>query len=104
MSAPRIFLLSPAHYGRKRASILLNERAGFPLAERLRSAGVSLGEAFSFLSGLYFRGKLTYADRFARPPHGNIGVQVITTDSGLMRADTGINNDDLRRFAAVDIS
>ena len=100
----RIFLLSPAHCGGKRADILLNQRGSFPLAVRLRSAGVTLGEAFSFLSGLYFRGKLTYADRFARPPDGNIGVQVITTDRGLMPAGTEISNEDLRRFAAVDIS
>jgi hypothetical protein len=100
----RIFLLSPAHCGGKRAEILLNQRASFPLAVRLRSAGVTLGEAFSFLSGLYFRGKLTYADRFTRPPHGNLGVQVITTDRGLMPPGTEISNEDLRRFAAVDIS
>jgi hypothetical protein len=100
----RIFLLSPAHCGGKRADILLNQRASFPLAVRLRSAGVTLGEAFSFLSGLYFRGKLTYADRFARPPRGNTGVQVITTDRGLLPAGTEISNEDLRRFAAVDIS
>jgi hypothetical protein len=100
----RIFLLSPAHCGGKRAEILLNGRASFPLAVRLRSAGATLGEAFSFLSGLYFRGKLTYADRFARPPDGNMGVQVITTDRGLMPAGSEISNDDLRRFAAIDIS
>ena len=100
----RVFLLSPAHCGGKRAEILLNQRASFPLAVRLRSAGVTLGEAFSFLSGLYFRGKLTYADRFARPPHGNPGVQIITTDRGLMPAGTEISNDDLRSFAAIDIS
>jgi hypothetical protein len=100
----RIFLLSPAHCGGKRAEILLNQRATFPLAVRLRSAGVTVGEAFSFLSGLYFRGKLTYARRFARPPDGNTGVQVITTDRGLMPAGTEIRYDDLRRFAAVDIN
>ncbi len=100
----RIFLLSPAHCGGKRAEILLNRRASFPLAVRLRSAGVTLGEAFSFLSGLYFRGKLTYADRFARPPQGNTGVQVITTDRGLVPPGTDISDDDLRRFAETDIS
>jgi hypothetical protein len=100
----RVFLLSPAHCGGKRAAILLNQGASFPLAVRLRSAGVTLGEAFSFLSGLYFRGKLTYADRFARPPRGSTGVQVITTDRGLMSAGTEISNQDLRRFAEIDIS
>jgi len=101
----RIFLLSPAHCGGKRAELLLNERAAFPLAVRLRSsAGATLGEAFSFLSGLYFRGKLAYAYRFARPPGANAGVRVITTDRGLMDAGTEINTEDLRRFGTVDIS
>jgi hypothetical protein len=103
MTARRIFLLSPAHCGGKRAAILLNERATFPLAQQLRSAGLPLGEAFSFLSGLYFRGKLTYAGRFARPPAGEPGVQVITTDRGLLPADTAIGVRDLRKFGTVDI-
>jgi hypothetical protein len=103
MTAPRIFLLSPAHCGGKRAAVLLNERAAFPLAQRLRSAGLPLGEAFSFLSGLYFRGKLTYAGRFARPPEGQSGVQIITTDRGLLAADTAIGVRDLRAFGTVDI-
>ena len=91
MARLRIFLLSPAHCGGKRAQILLNERATFPLAERLRSPpGVTLGEAFSFLSGLYFRGKLAYAERFARPPAGERGVQIITTDRGLLAADAAV--------------
>ena len=41
----------------------------FPLARALRSGeGAPVGEVFSFLSGLYFRGKLAYAEAFARPP------------------------------------
>jgi hypothetical protein len=104
MARLRIFLLSPAHCGGKRAQILLNERATFPLAQRLRSSpGVTLGEAFSFLSGLYFRGKLAYADRFSRPPTGERGVQVITTDRGLLAADALVGSRDLRDFGTVDI-
>jgi hypothetical protein len=103
MTALRIFLLSPAHCGGKRAAVLLNEHATFPLAQRLRSADVTLGEAFSFLSGLYFRGKLTYAGRFARPPAEQSGVQVITTDRGLLPAETPIGAGDLRAFGTVDI-
>lgn len=101
----RIFLLSPAHCGGKRAQVLLNERATFPLAVRLRSTpGVTLGEAFSFLSGLYFRGKLAYAERFSRPPGGAPGVQVITTDRGLLTGDAPVDAAELRRFGTVDIS
>jgi hypothetical protein len=104
MPPPRIFLLSPAHCGGKRAELLLNERAAFPLAVRLRSPpGITLGEAFTFLSGLYFRGKLAYADRFARPPDGEPGVQIITTDRGLLPADVMITARDLREFGGVDI-
>jgi hypothetical protein len=103
MTPLRIFLLSPAHCGGKRAAILLNEHAAFPLAQQLRSPGITLGEAFSFLSGLYFRGKLAYAGRFARPPVGQSGVQVITTDRGLLAADTAIQARDLLEFGTVDI-
>ncbi len=103
MTTRRIFLLSPAHCGGKRAAILLNERADFPLAQRLRSPGITLGEAFSFLSGLYFRGKLTYAAHFARPPEGHAGVRVITTDRGLLPPDTPIGARELREFGTVDI-
>ena len=47
--------------------MLLSERAEFDLAMRLRSRqGVAIGEAFAFISGLYFRGKLAYALEFAQ--------------------------------------
>jgi hypothetical protein len=102
--SPRVFLLSPAHCGGKRAALLLRDAADFPLAVRLRSAeGISLGEAFSFLSGLYFRGKLAYASRFARPCGGADGVQVITANRGLVAAETRVGLEDLRAFGSVDI-
>ena len=101
---PRLFLLSPAHAGGKRAQLLLNDNASFALAERLRRpGGVPLGEAFSFVSGLYFRGKVTYARRFARPPAGRPGVYVITASRGLVPEETCVGPGDLREFAGVDI-
>jgi hypothetical protein len=100
----RIFLLSPAHCGGKRAELLLRAEAAFPLAVRLRSRqGITLGEAFSFLSGLYFRGKLTYASRFARPAGDPSRVQVITTHRGLLSAHARVGLEQLRAFGAVDI-
>lgn len=100
----RVFLLSPAHCGGKRATMLMREEARFPLAERLRGPeGISLGEAFSFLSGLYFRGKLAYASRFGRPPFGTGGAQVITTNRGLVDAESKVGLADLRGYGAVDI-
>ena len=103
-AATRIFLLSPAHSGGKRAELLLGGCGRFPLAARLRAGEtVTLAEAFSFLSGLYFRGKLTYAQRFARPPAGVLGVQVITSNRGLLPADTPLTAAELRAFAETAI-
>jgi hypothetical protein len=99
----RIFLLSPAHCGGKRAQFLLREDAQSAVAERLRRAGVPIGEVFSFVSGLYFRGKLAYANAYAKPPIGAAGVLVITPTRGLMQADDHIELDTLRDFARMDI-
>lgn len=97
MATARVFLLSPAHCGGERAQLLFNPRASFDLARRLRTPdGVTLGEVFSFLSGLYFRGKLAYAQRFGLP-------LVITTNAGLVPADTRVTLDMLRAAARVDI-
>jgi len=100
----RIFLLSPAYAGGERARMILRDQAQFELARSLRdSKGASVAEVFTFLSGLYFRGKIAYADAFARPPRGMPGVLVITPTRGLIDARTRIRLDDLREFAAVDI-
>ena len=98
-----VFLLSPANCTGKRADLLYNDAARFPLARRLRADGASLGEVFSFISGLYFRGKLAYAERFAIPPPGVIGVQVITTNRGLLAADTLVGIAELRAFGDGEI-
>ena len=81
---PRIFLLSPARLDGKRAQLLFHPVTMFPVARALHStAGAPIGEIFTFLSGLYFRGKLAYAAAFARPPRGlNSGVFVITPNLG----------------------
>jgi hypothetical protein len=100
----RVFLVSPARCDGKRAALLFNERAEFGLARRLRQpAGAPLGEVFSFLSGLYFRGKLAYAEAFARPPRGVARTLIITTHRGLVSASTRVTLDDLRAFAEVPI-
>jgi hypothetical protein len=99
----RIFLLSPAHCGGRRAQMVLRPRARFDLARRLRGKGVPLGELFSFLSGLYFRGKLAYATAFADPPASSPGVFVITPCRGLLPAETRVRAGDLRAFAGTEI-
>lgn len=100
----RIFLLSPAYAGGERARMILRDQAQFPLARKLRGkSGAPLADVFTFLSGLYFRGKIAYANAFARPGRGASGVLVITPTRGLIDAQTRIRLDDLREFAEVDI-
>jgi hypothetical protein len=100
----RIFLVSPAYAGGERARTILHSQAQFELARKLRSKnGAPIAEVFSFLSGLYFRGKIAYATAFARPPRGTPGVLVITPTCGLIDARTRIRLNDLLEFAAVDI-
>src|SRR3989440_8991729 len=100
----RIFLLSPAYAAGERARMILSERAQFDLARRLRSRErATLGEVFAFLSGLYFRGKLAYANTFARTAGGICGVLVITPTRGLVNAATRVSLRDLHEFAEVDI-
>jgi len=101
--ATTVFLLSPASCAGKRTQVLLNERADFGLAIRLRAQGAALGEVFSFLSGLYFRGKLAYARAFAAPPPGVDGVAVITTHRGLLAVDETVTAADIRAFGSVSI-
>ena len=100
----RVFLLSPAYAGGQRARMILSERAQFDLARRLRSEQrPSLGEVFTFLSGLYFRGKLAYANAFAPEGKTRSSVLVITPTRGLVPAATPVGLADLLEFAEVDI-
>src|SRR5512139_1360977 len=100
----RIFLLSPASCSGERARLVLHPDARFDLARRLRAApGAPLGEVFSFLSGLYFRGKLLYALRFARPPANQAGTFIITPNAGLCTADEPVTTRQLQAFAQVPI-
>jgi hypothetical protein len=66
------------------------------MAQRLRDGGAPLGEVFTLLSGLYFRGKLAYAKAFGR-------AVSITPNSGLMPAETLITSLELCAFGCVDI-
>jgi hypothetical protein len=106
---PRIFLLSPANCGGRRAQLVASPKAQFPLALLMRAeSGAPLGDVFSFVSGLYFRGKLAYARRFARPPDPDDpvaagGVLIITPNAGLRSADTAVTLTSFRAFAASSI-
>lgn len=86
-TAPKIFLLSPASLSGERARQLLSPEAQFDAARRYRSReGVPIEEAYTFVSSLYFRGKLAYARRFAEPPADlpSSGVLLIAPGFGLV--------------------
>ena len=95
-AADDVFLLSPAYCGGRRAVMLLEPRSSFPTADALAAGTLTLGDAFAFMSGLYFRGKLAYANTFGR-------ALVITPTRGLMPAGAIVSRALLREFADVDI-
>jgi hypothetical protein len=100
----QIFLLSPANSAGKRAGFLMRSNGRSALAQRLRSGeGATIGEVFTFMSGLYFRGKLAYASAFANPPDGCFGIQVIVPGLGLVPASAPIDLAGLRAVAQVPV-
>jgi hypothetical protein len=100
----RIFLLSPAFCGGRRARMLLRDGSHLDIAQRLRAGELTLGEAFSFMSGLYFRGKLTYARRFGQVLDAGLSSLVITPSRGLLDPASRIDVAALLEFAAAEVA
>jgi len=92
-----VFLLSPAFCGGRRAKILLNDKSEAVTVREMRAGRLSLGRAFAFMSGLYFRGKLSYAQRFGE-------ALVITPTRGLQDPDQPFSLSLLHEFAVGDVS
>jgi hypothetical protein len=90
-----VFLLSPANCSGTRARILLNSQTS-ELTGRLANGGVPLGDVFTFMSSLYFRGKLAYATTFGR-------AYVIAPGRGLLPPDMLIRVHDLQQMATVPV-
>jgi hypothetical protein len=84
--------------------MLLREQAEFELAARLREGKASIGEAYAFISGLYFRGKLAYVAAFASPPPGQPAALVIVPGLGLLPPETPINHERLKCTGATELS
>ena len=102
-SPARVFLLSPANISAIRGKSLQSGNSDFDLAQRIHRQGAPLSEVFSFISSLYFRGKLAYAETFSNSPTGLPGTLVMTTSRGLLPADTIIKLNDLLEMSAVPI-
>jgi hypothetical protein len=71
------------------------------LAAKLAEGTLTLGEAFTFMSGLYFRGKMAYVQAFCEAPGSTL---VITPTRGLLPPDTVVSAKLLREFARVDVA
>jgi hypothetical protein len=98
------FVLSPASLSGRRAKVILAPSSHSKLAIELRLSGVPLGEIFSFISGLYFRGKLAYATTFSRSGKTQSdSVFVITSTHGLVSPHTVTGLGQLREMAKVPI-
>lgn len=97
-----LFLLSPANLGGERARLLTSAQARFPAAARYRQGGLTIGEAFAWISSLYFRAKLHYARRFGSLATGS-AVLVIAPGFGLVPEDWPLSSDRWRRLRRVPV-
>jgi hypothetical protein len=100
---PRVFLLSPANTSAIRAKFLLSRDSKFELAQRFRREGAPLEDFFSFISSLYFRGKIAYANKFSNPPGCLPPHLVMTTSRGLLPPETIVKVDDLKEMSKVPV-
>lgn len=104
MSAPTVFLLSPASLRGVRARQLTSSRAKFAAALAYRSPeGVPIAEAFAFMSALYFRGKIAYSRAFESPPPEGGGIFVIAPGFGLVPPDWRLDRARMRRLRSVAV-
>jgi len=99
----RIFLLSPVNAAGVRAKMIASDRAKFQLAVQLREQGLPLGDVFSFISGLYFRGKMAYANAFGGASSITPSAYVIMAGRGLIPPHTIVRQEDLKKLSEVPI-
>ena len=108
MGSARVFLLSPARLDGQRGKLLFAPVTLFPVARALREReGCPIGDVFRFVSGLYFRGKLAYANAFGAAPEETPelggGALVITQNRGLLPVATRVCLEHLEAFSSTDI-
>jgi hypothetical protein len=83
--------------------MLLRPEARFDLATKLREGNASIAEVYSFISGLYFRGKMAYAEAFSAAPIGIPSALVIVPGAGLIPPDAVVTIDQLRAIAEIPV-
>jgi hypothetical protein len=100
--SPRVFVLSPANMAGVRAKLLLNPKAPFPLARKFHREGLTLAEVFTFTSGLYFRGKITYARHFTSSTRRDL-VRIITSNAGLVDPEERVGPKEITAYGMTEI-
>lgn len=83
--------------------MLLRKQADFDLAVKLRQGQATIGEVYSFISGLYFRGKMAYVETFGIAPTGIPSALVIVPGAGLVPPATPISIEQLEAIADVPV-
>jgi hypothetical protein len=99
----RVFLLSPARAGGARYEMLVRAEARFDLAAKLREGAATIGEVYTFISGLYFRSKIAYTAVFGAAPPGIPPALVIVPGVGLVPPETLLTIEQLRGIADVPV-
>jgi hypothetical protein len=99
-----VLLLSPAHCGGRRAKALMRADGASAASIALRTGALTVGDAFAFMSSLYFRGKLAYARAVVARRGLRAASYVITPTRGLLPPNTMASVALLEEFAATDIA
>ena len=99
----QVFLLSPARAGGPRYSMLVRDQAQFELAVKLRQGAATFGEVYSFISGLYFRGKMAYSEAFRAAPSEIPAALVIVPGAGLVPPETPVTVDQLDQISRIPV-
>jgi hypothetical protein len=83
--------------------MLLRSEAEFELAVRLRTGAATMGEVYSFVSGLYFRGKVAYAEAFRATPEKLPHAMIIVPGTGLVPLETPVTAEQLTVMGSISI-
>jgi hypothetical protein len=83
--------------------MLMREGARFDLAIRVRQGLATIGEIYTFVSGLYFRGKMAYAEAFRAAPRGIPSALIIVPGVGLVPPETVVTVEQLNAIAGIPV-
>jgi hypothetical protein len=83
--------------------MLFHAEAQFDIAKRMRNGGATIADIYSFISGLYFRGKVAYVRRFSATADVIEPALVITPGRGLLSLETSLTLSDVAEIATVPV-